>query len=1208
MKKIFSSIFIIFALLLCITVPVCSETASTEISFTVYDNGITFSNQSKTVNYSSSSQNITFTGASNANGAVTYSIYSQPSGNYFTISGTTLTAKASTPVGSYAVVVKASAAGDSTHVAKDVTATITVTVSQITVTPTAPTFKGTLTYNGSAQALINAGSTTTGGTMYYYASTSSTTPTFSTSTWSTSVPSKTNAGTYYVWWYDYVSDTDKYTGTNINTVNSLGSKTINKADGSVTLSATSGTIIYPNTTSFTVSSNTSGGTLSVSSGTTSVATASLSGTTITVTPKAVTSDGGTSVITVTSAATTNYKAATATYTVTVNRGTITLTSTAYSGTYDGLAHSASIKSSQTDTTIEYGTTTNYGNTITVGTSNVTMSAVSLTNSGSQTVYYKSSKAGYKDVTGSTTITISKATNPLTYTSTQSVSKTFSTSSQTATLTAATDAQGTLSYAISSQKDSSDATVSYFTLSGTTLTIAANTPAGTYTVVVRATAAGNDNYESGTKDSTITVTIGKADNTLTFANQSWSTTYSSSAKTKTLSAASNNKGTLSYSITAGNDNSYFTLSGTTLTMKAGTPVGTYTLTVTASDTGNSNYNASTKGATITVTVNNATISVSGSNQTYTYDGSAHGNGVSVTTVNSQTATIKYGTTSGTYNLTSAPTATNVADSKTVYYQVSAPNHNTTTGSYTLTINKAAGSVTTPSAKSLTYNGSVQTLINAGSSTTGTIQYKLGTGSYDTKLPSATNAGTYTVYYKVIGDANHNDVSEKSLSVTINRASVGTKPGTAVSKSYTGLEQDNGYTTPNHVTMTGNSSGTNVGTYSATYTLDDNYMWSDGTTASIIRVLTINKVNPTLTSPKAKSLTYTGEAQKLVDAGTLTGVNNETGSTVGVVQYKLGSDGTYGTTIPSATDVGTYTVYYKVVGASNYNDISENSINVTIKNASLTVTAENQEYTYNGEAQGEAITATSIGNQTVTIKYGTTNGTYNLSDAPQYTNAGSNTVYYQASASNHNTVTGSYVILINKAENPITYTPDNEWIDNFASILRTVDLGAATNNQGDVTYTITSQKIKDGNAVSYFSMDGTSLSRLANTPVGEYEVVVRATAAGNDNYNSGYVEATITVQVNGTYTFILPTDTVEGENKYTYSINGYEVDVNVESQNNFYVVYKDDSIKYTISQTEWSDLTGEGEIKYTLTFNGEGRYAEDYTDTLTFTYTAEPITAD
>ena len=54
-------------------------------------------------------------------------------------------------------------------------------------------------------------------------------------------------------------------------------------------------------------------------------------------------------------------------------------------------------------------------------------------------------------------------------------------------------------------------------------------------------------------------------------------------------------------------------------------------------------------------------------------------------------------------------------------------------------------TAPTAKILSYNGSAQALVNAGSGT-GTMYYRLGTsGSFSTSIPTATNAGTYSVYY-------------------------------------------------------------------------------------------------------------------------------------------------------------------------------------------------------------------------------------------------------------------------------------------------------------------------------------------------------------------------------------------------------------------------------------------------------------------------------
>ena len=87
-----------------------------------------------------------------------------------------------------------------------------------------------------------------------------------------------------------------------------------------------------------------------------------------------------------------------------------------------------------------------------------------------------------------------------------------------------------------------------------------------------------------------------------------------------------------------------------------------------------------------------------------------------------------------------------------------------------ITKADGRVTAPKrVDELRYNGKMQTLVTGGSSTTGEIQYRLGeSGTYGTTLPQAKDAGSYTVYYKVVGDSNHKDVEEDFVTVEIKAA--------------------------------------------------------------------------------------------------------------------------------------------------------------------------------------------------------------------------------------------------------------------------------------------------------------------------------------------------------------------------------------------------------------------------------------------------------
>ena len=195
--------------------------------------------------------------------------------------------------------------------------------------------------------------------------------------------------------------TTTYTATFKNTAFKAQTKDIQnipvleKLTGSVVLSATSGTISYPAAGSFTVTSNKSNGTLSVKSSDPNVATAALDGNTVTVTPGTT---AGSAIITVTSAATTSYKAASATYNVTVKSGTLPITAKAYSGTYDENTHSASVTSSVSGVTFKYGTVK--------GTYNLT-SMPTYTNAGTYVVYYQATKAGYTTFEGSVKTVIQK---------------------------------------------------------------------------------------------------------------------------------------------------------------------------------------------------------------------------------------------------------------------------------------------------------------------------------------------------------------------------------------------------------------------------------------------------------------------------------------------------------------------------------------------------------------------------------------------------------------------------------------------------------------------------------------------------------------------------------------------------------------------------------------------------------------------------------
>ena len=107
---------------------------------------------------------------------------------------------------------------------------------------------------------------------------------------------------------------------------------------------------------------------------------------------------------------------------------------------------------------------------------------------------------------------------------------------------------------------------------------------------------------------------------------------------------------------------------------------------------------------------------------------------------------------------------------------------------VTVQKAnIRSITPPVAQeNLTYTGQEQALITAGSvANYGTMQYSLTeNGTYSQNIPVGTDAGEYTVWYRVIGDANHNDTTPASVAVSIGKKPLTITGVTAASKPYDG----------------------------------------------------------------------------------------------------------------------------------------------------------------------------------------------------------------------------------------------------------------------------------------------------------------------------------------------------------------------------------------------------------------------------------------
>ena len=588
-------------------------------------------------------------------------------------------------------------------------------------------------------------------------------------------------------------------------------------------------------------------------------------------------------------------------------------------------------------------------------------------------------------------------NQLNFTN-QTINKTFSTGAQTAGITGASNGTGSYTYTEKSEKNASGTATNYISISGTTINIAASTPAGTYTYVITA----KDNNSGVTKDATYTINVARAKNA------------SASASNKTYNGNSQT------GVTGGG----ITWSGTT----SGIDAGTYTATATPD--GNHAWSDGTTGAkTITWTMNKKTVAVTwGTTTTFNYNGNAQAptasatSGVTGETINVTRTT---GTNAGSYTSTASISSVTGGRAKIGNYELS---ENTKA----FTINKVNATMANPTlATGLVYNTKAQSLLsNAGSASGGTIKYGLGKNS--TTAPTSwntsvtgTNAGTYFVWSKVDADGNHNGVAAKYIGiVTIAKATV-TIPGSPVKAyTYTGSAISHGYTAPTGAAIetTGtNGSATDAGTYNIVLKITNtsNYQWNDKTTAN----KTVNwKINPksVAVSWGATTFNYNGRAQ----APTASASSGVTGETINVTRTSAINAGTYTSTasISSVTGGRAKAGNYTLTGYTQSFTINK------VAATNPTLTSVSAKYDKNAHA----ITVSGGSGGTIQYRTSTDNKTWGSWSTTKPSRTAIGTTYVQAYVvgdGNHTntSATGSATITITKpTAADVSYTPsDSSW---------------------------------------------------------------------------------------------------------------------------------------------------------------------------------------
>lgn len=324
-----------------------------------------------------------------------------------------------------------------------------------------------------------------------------------------------------------------------------------------------------------------------------------------------------------------------------------------------------------------------------------------------------------------------------------------------------------------------------------------------------------------------------------------------------------------------------------------------------------------------------------------------------------------------------------------------------------IKKAQLGCTPPKARTLTYTKEPQELVTAGtisgagSTADCSMKYCLDGQNYSVAIPTGTAAKTYTVYYRVDGDMNHEGIVPASLNVTINpkqlsASAITISPtsfvydGTAKEPAVSVLDGDSPIPPSEYTVAYSNNMQAGTATVTVTSNPGANYIINGSAQFAIVTA------DATYVPPTAKGgLIYNTTAQELVTAGTATG---------GSMLYSL--DGkTYTSTIPTGTDAKEYTVYYKVEGDPNHSDMTPDPIKVTISSKTIgtpVIVVTPSAIDYDGKAK----------TPTVTVRDGDT-----VIPASEYTltysdnvNVGTATVKIEDKPDGNYTVNGSATFLI------------------------------------------------------------------------------------------------------------------------------------------------------------------------------------------------------
>lgn len=349
-----------------------------------------------------------------------------------------------------------------------------------------------------------------------------------------------------------------------------------------------------------------------------------------------------------------------------------------------------------------------------------------------------------------------------------------------------------------------------------------------------------------------------------------------------------------------------------------------------------------------------------------------------------------------------------------------------------------------------------------------------------VTSASDAGSYTAIFKLsYGYLFPDGTDEARVKWTIDRAVISVLPtqtGTLVADGTSKTPSWNGYDTEK-MTIGGDTSGTNAGDYTATFTPTSNYKWSDGSTGAKEVKWTIISVLVSIPS-QSGTLTYNGSAQ----TPKWQNFDNENSSV----------------SVSAKTNAGEYTATFTLKkGMWTDGTTAAKTIKWTIGRATIAaVPAQSGTLVYDGNPKTPSWnTAYDSAKMTVSVTAATNAGTYSATFTP--------TSNYKWSDGSTGGKTASWTI--GKAANSVTNSPSSIVLKSSAKTAT-----FTVNRKGNGTITATSNNTGVAKIKSINQSTGVVTVESVNDTTGTAKITVKV--AEGTNYKAA---SDTTVSVTATF---------------------------------------------------------------------------------------------